>query len=135
MAGGKGNYLKQKVLDHVLGGADYARAATVYIALFISSPSSSGGGTEVSGGGYARQAVTNDATNWPGATTGGVKNNGTIIDFGTATANWGTVTAGAIYDASTGGNLLYFGPLTVSKTINTDDGFKIPANGITLTET
>ena len=136
MAGGKGNALKNYVLDHVLGGPDYTRIATVYIALFTTTPTSAGGGVEVSTSGtsYARQTLTNNNTNFPAAVIG-VKSNGIIIDFGTATANWGTVVAGAIMDQLTGGNILYFGPLSVSKTINQDDGFRIPVSGLQLTET
>jgi hypothetical protein len=136
MAGGKGNTLRNAILDHVLGGPDYTRLGTVYIALFTAAPTSSGGGTEVSTSGgtnYLRYTVTNDATSWS-ATSSGVKSNLNLLDFGTAGANWGTVVAGAIMSASTSGYILYFGPLTTSKTINTGDGFRIPIGGLVLTE-
>jgi hypothetical protein len=71
------------------------------------------------------------------ATSSGVKSNVSIIDFGTATGNWGTVTAGSINSASTSGGgdyILYFGALSVSKTVNTGDGFRIPIGGLVLTE-
>jgi len=50
MAGSKSNYLEDELLDHVLGGADWARPATVYIALYTVTPGDAGGGTEVTGG-------------------------------------------------------------------------------------
>jgi len=135
MAGGKGDTLRNAILDHVLGGPDYTRLGTVYIALYTSSPTSSGGGTEVSTSGtaYARQSVTNTSGSWT-ATSAGVKSNVNLIDFGTATANWGTIVAGTIMSASSSGYILYFGPLTTSKTINTSDGFRIPIGGLVLTE-
>jgi hypothetical protein len=135
MAGGKGDTLRNAILDHVLGGPDYTRLATVYIALYTSSPTSSGGGTEVSTSStaYARQSVTNNTGSWT-ATSAGVKSNVNLIDFGTATANWGTIVAGTIMSASSSGYILYFGPLTTSKTINTSDGFRIPIGGLVLTE-
>ncbi len=136
MAGGKGNTLRNAILDHALGGPDYTRLATVYIALFTAAPTSAGGGTEVSTSGgtnYVRYALTNDGTEWATAASG-VKSNLNLIDFGTAGANWGTVVAGAIMSASTAGYILYFGPLTTSKTINTSDGFRIPIGGLVLTE-
>ena len=136
MSGGKGNTLRNAILDHVLGGPDYTRLATVYIALFTAAPTSSGGGTEVSTSGgtsYARLSVTNDTTSWS-ATSAGVKSNLNLLDFGTAGANWGTIVDGAIMSASTSGYILYFGPLTTSKTINTGDGFRIPIGGLVLTE-
>ena len=135
MAGGKGDTLRNALLDHALGGPDYTRLSTVYIALYTSSPTSSGGGTEVSTSGtaYARQSLTNDGSHWTSASSG-VKSNSTLIDFGTATGNWGTVVAGTIMSASSSGYILYFGPLTTSKTINTNDGFRIPIGGLVLTE-
>jgi hypothetical protein len=54
MPGSKSNYLENKLLDHVYGGPDYPRPATVYVALFTAAPTDSGGGTEVSGSGVSR---------------------------------------------------------------------------------
>jgi len=117
---GKSDDLENKILDHVLGGGDYTRLATVYIALFTAAPSDSGGGTEVSGGSYARVPVTNNATNWPAA-SGGAKANGTDITFPAPTANWGTIVAFAIMSASSGGVILYWGLVTPNKTVNNGD--------------
>ena len=133
MAGSKSDYLEDVLLDEVLGGADYTPPATVYLALFTAAPSDSGGGTEVSGGGYTRVAVTNNSTNWPAA-SGGSKSNGVDMTFPQATADWGTVVAFAIFDASTAGNMLYWGDLTTSKTINDGDTAKFAAGDITITE-
>ena len=49
------NYLEDAVLNHVFGGSSYTAPTTLYVALFTSAPSDTGGGTEVSGGAYARQ--------------------------------------------------------------------------------
>ena len=133
MAGSKSDYLENVLLDEVLGGADYTPPATVYLALFTAAPSDSGGGTEVSGGGYTRVAVTNNSTNFPAA-SGGSKSNGVDMTFPQATADWGTVVAFAIFDASTAGNMLYWGDLTTSKTINDGDTAKFAAGDITITE-
>ncbi|MGC9361097.1 MAG: phage tail fiber protein [Anaerolineae bacterium] len=133
MAGSKSDYLENELLDHVLGGADYTRPATVYVALFTVAPSDTGGGTEVTGGSYARAEVTNNATNWPAA-SGGVKSNGVDITFPEATADWGTVVAFAIFDAATAGNMLYWGDLTASKTINSGDTAKFNAGELSITE-
>jgi len=126
MAGSKSNYLENAILDHWLGGPDYTRPATVYVALFTDSNTQTqrdaGTVTEVSGSAYARVAVTNNSTNWPAA-SGGSKSNGTAITFPTPTGSWGTVTAFGIYDASTAGNLLAHGDLAASQT---------PASGNTV---
>jgi hypothetical protein len=120
MAGSKSNYLENAILDHVLGGGDFTRPATVYVALFTDSNTQTqrdaGTVTEVAGSAYARVAVTNNATNWPAA-SGGSKSNGTAITFPTPTGSWGTVTAFGLYDASTAGNLLYHGDLTASQAV------------------
>lgn len=133
MAGSKSNFLENKLLDHVLGGDEYKKPGTVYIALFTVAPNDAGGGTEVSGGGYARAAVVNNATNFPPASDG-VKTNGTEIVFAEATADWGTIVAFAIFDDATGGNMLYWGNLGVSKTVMAGDTAKFAVNDMEIEE-
>ena len=133
MAGSKSDYLENKLLDHVLGGADYTRPATVYVALYTVAPTDAGGGTEVSGGAYARVTVTNNATNFPAA-SGGAKSNGTEIIFPEATASWGTVVALAILDAAAAGNFLYWADLTTSKAIASGDTAKFAVGDLDIAE-
>ncbi|MEB2351860.1 MAG: hypothetical protein OZ924_10645 [Burkholderiaceae bacterium] len=133
MPGSKSDYLEGKMLDHILGGGDYVRPATVHLALYTAAPTDAGGGTEVSGGSYARAAVTNNATNWPAASAGS-KSNGTAISFPAATASWGTVVAVGIFDAPSGGNLLYWADLTTPKAIGAGDTARFPAGSIMVTE-
>jgi hypothetical protein len=125
------NYLRDKINDHVHGGGDYTRPTTTYFALMTTMPTASGGGTEASGGSYARVAVTNNSTNWP-ASSGQAKTNGTAIVWGTQTTSLGTVLGIAEYDASTGGNLLTFALLNTSVTIAAGQPFDIPAGGATF---
>ena len=54
---GFSDYLEDKVLDHVFGGTSYTAPGTLYVALFTAAPSDSGGGTECSGGSYARKSM------------------------------------------------------------------------------
>jgi hypothetical protein len=133
MAGSKSDYLENELLDHVLGNAAYSAPSTTYIALFTTAPTDAGGGTEVSGGAYARVAFANNATNWPAA-SGGTKQNGVAITYTQATADWGTVVAFAIMDALTVGNILYWGDLTASKSVENGDTAEFAINGITVTE-
>jgi len=85
----------------------------------------------VSGGSYARVAITSSLSNWAGTqaaasttvssgTSGTTSNNGSVT-FPVPTANWGTITSFGIFDAATGGNLLIYGTLTTSKTVNNGD--------------
>ena len=109
------NYAEGKILDLIFGNTSYSVPATLYCALFTVTPADDGtGGTEVTGGSYARVAVTNNTTNFPNATLGNpsVKQNGTAITFTTATADWGTVVGMGFYDASSSGNLIAWSPLT-----------------------
>jgi len=134
--GSKSNYLENEILDHVLGGGDYTRPATVYVGLWTSAlDDTSDGDTagEVSGGSYARVSVTNNSTNWPAAANG-AKSNGTAITFPQATGDWGTVTYFAILDAATSGNVLYWGQLTSSKTIENGDTASFAIGDLDITE-
>ena len=125
------DFLENKVLDHLLGATAYTAPGTVHFALYTAAPSDSGGGTEVSGGGYARVAVTNNATNWPAASAG-TKRNANTITFPEATANWGTIVAIAILDAATGGNLLFWTTIT-SRSVVTGDIPRFNAQGVSIT--
>ena len=129
----KSDFLELELLDHVLGGAAYSAPATVYVGLHTSNPGEDDSGTEVTGGSYARVAVTNNATNWPAAAAG-AKSNGTAITFPQATASWGTVTHFGIYDAATDGNLLYYGALGASNAVDTGDTPSFPAGDLDVTE-
>ena len=100
-----------------------------YVALFTTATTDAGGGTEVSGGGYARQLV--GLSEASGA--GGLTSNAADIIFPTATADWGTVTHIAIMDAATGGNMIMHSPLDASKTIAVGDTFKINATELVCT--
>lgn len=125
------DYLENKIIDWLLRAQTFTAPATVYVGLLTAAPSDTGGGTEVSGGSYARVAVTSGLTAWAGtqaaasttASTGtsGTTSNNATITFPAPTANWGTVTSFGVYDASTAGNLLFYANLTTSKTINNGD--------------
>lgn len=105
--------------------------ATLYMALFTAAPTDAGGGTEVTGGSYARVAITSALANWAGtqaaastvASSGtiGTTSNNAAVTFPAPTAAWGVVTSSGVFDALTGGNLLIYGNLSTSKTINNGD--------------
>ena len=121
------NYLENALVNAVLRGTNYTSPSAVYLALFTSDPTDAGTGTEVSGGAYARKAITF------GAPSDGVAVSSADVLFPVATASWGTITHIGIYDALTGGNLLFHGVLTNSKTIAADDQLKIAAGDVSIT--
>lgn len=130
---GMSDYLENKVLDHILGATAYTPPSKVYLALYTATPSDAGGGTEVTGGDYARCEITNNTSNWPNAASGS-KSSGAAFTFATATASWGTITHWALFDALNDGNMLYWNQLTASKPIDTGDTAQFAAGKITVTQ-
>jgi hypothetical protein len=131
LAGAFTDYLENKLVDSLFRAQTFTPPATLYVGLDTGSCTEAGGGTEVTGGSYARVAVTSALANWAGTqsagstvassgTTGTTSNNGTIT-FPTPTANWGSVLSFRIWDASTAGNAWLCQTLTVGKTINNGD--------------
>ena len=135
------DFLENKLIDwffraQAIGITGASAAAgtgptSLYYGLFTAAPSDTGGGTEVSGGSYARVTVASSLANYAGTQssgstvassgTGGLTSNNGTITFPAPTANWGSVTHFGVFDASSGGNLLIHGALTVAKTINNGD--------------
>lgn len=127
-------YISNALNDHVHGGPDYARPATLYFSLHTGAVGTTGA-NECTGTGYARTAVTNNATNFPAAVAG-AKSNGTLIQFATPGAGgWGLVTNFGYWDASTGGNFINGNALAVSKTINQGDDVEFPIGDLDLSMT
>jgi hypothetical protein len=121
------NYLENALINVTLRATSYTAPTTVYVSLWTSDPTDAGSGTEVSGGSYARTAVTF------GAPSNGVTLNSADVTFPTATASWGTVGWIGINDAATSGNLLYHTPLDTAKTIDSGDIFKITTGNLSVT--
>jgi hypothetical protein len=126
MANNLTDYLENKLLDHAFGKAAYTMPTTVYVGLFTAAPGEAAGGTEVTGGAYVRKAI---AVNVAAA---GATTNSAEMLWDVATANWGTLTHLAIFDAATAGNMLWYGPLAATKVINNTDQFKLPAASVTV---
>jgi hypothetical protein len=121
------NYLEDALINATLRNTSYTSPSVVYLGLYTSDPTDADTGTEVTGGSYARQAITF------GAPSNGVTSNTAAIEFPQATANWGTVGWIGIEDALTGGNLLYHSPLDASKTIQSGDIFKVAIGSLSVT--
>lgn len=121
------NYLENGLVDFIFRAQSLTIPATIYVGLFTAAPSDSGGGTEVTGGQYARAAITRSLAAWAGTQsagstttstgTGGLTSNNTAITFTTPTAGWGTITHFGVFTNQTGGDLLFHGSLSVPQTI------------------
>lgn len=121
------NYLETALINATLRNTAYTSPSVIYVGLYTSDPTDANTGTEVSGGSYARTAVTF------GAPSNGTATNNAAVEFPQATANWGTVGWIGILDAASGGNLMYHTALDVSKPIDTGDIFKISSGNLSVT--
>ena len=121
------NYLENALINATLRNTAYSSPATVYVGLHTADPTDAGSGTEVSGGSYARTAVTF------GAPSNGVSTNSADVEFPQASGTWGTITHIGIWDASSTGNLLYHTALDASKAISSGDIFKIASGNLSVT--
>ena len=100
------DYLENAVLNYVFRNTGTPTSTSVYLGLFTVAPTDAGGGTEVSGSGYARQVTVFDAS------SGGAITNTAAESFTATGGAFGTVVAVGIFDASTGGNLIAWDGIT-----------------------
>ena len=125
------DYAEDKILNRMLNAqsdTEWPVISDVFIALFTSATTDAGGGTEVTGGSYARKQVTAGFT-----VVNGVASNTADLAFITATASWGTISHWAAYDAVSAGNLLFHAPMTESRTIESGGEPKFVAGELKVT--
>lgn len=127
------DYTENLVLTWLFTTSSATRPTAWYVGLFTAAPSDTGGGTEVTGNGYARKATGTMSVSGTAPTTA---TNNSAIEFDAASGgNWGTIGWAAVFDASTGGNMLAWAALTTDRTINDGDVFRIPAGSLDVTLT
>lgn len=121
------DYLESALLGLVIHGTSYTPPSTIYLALYTSPTTDAGGGTEVTGGSYARQAITFSAV------SSGSTSNTAVATFPNMPA--GTVTHGALTDSATsgGGNFLFHGPFSVPKVVGAGDSLTMEIGDIVAT--
>lgn len=135
------DFAENKIVDATLRAQAIGTPVTWYVALYTTCPTDSTAGTEVTGGAYARVAVTAGMAAFSGTQggastiassgTGGTVSNNAAITFPTPTVTWGTVVCWAFTDAATAGNIWIYSALTVNKTINTGDAVSFAAAAAT----
>lgn len=136
--GNKSQYLKNAQLNWLKGTTYPAAPANTYVALLTTAPTddTGTGAVEVSGGSYARAAIA--SSGWSAISGGGgtgaeqISNSGSV-SFPTPTANWGTVVAIGLYDASSAGNLLYWNTIS-STVINSGTSVSFAAAALVITD-
>lgn len=131
------NYLENKVLDHVLKNTAYTQPSGLYLALFNNTSTNAAANLEAgtltdevstSGTAYTRKSVAFAAA------SGGTSATSATVTFDAATASWGTITHVAVMDGGTAGagNVLFWGAVTTSKTIDTGDTFQVTSGNLTI---
>ena len=130
----KADAWRSAIIDSLLGNQSLTLpGATLYLALYTVAPTEDGGGTEVTGGSYARVSVTNDLTTFPAA-VGGSKANGITLSFPTPTAPWGDVEAWGLHDHATNDSLVLWDLLDDTVTIDTSDTVQFAAGDLSFDE-
>ena len=123
------DFTESLVLTWLLTNGSATRPTAWYVGLFTAAPSDTGGGTEVSGSGYARVATGTIS----GSGTATTFTNAAAIEFAAASGgNWGSVGWAGIFDASTCGNLIARSALSTARTINAGDVLRIPAGSLRI---
>ena len=115
--------MERMLLDHVFGGVATVLPATLHVALSTAIFNAVTPGLEVTGGSYTRAAIARNQTNFPLATSGNPSSMtlAVALGFPTATASWGTIASIYVYNATTAGDWLYGGDLTVNKAVASGD--------------
>lgn len=117
------NYAEAEILQWLMTDETVTRPTAWYVALYSAAPSDAGGGTELSGSGYARQSVDFG--------TAGTTSQADVT-FTASGGNWANATHMGIFDAATSGNLLWHKALPVAKQIDDGDSIVFPAGDIDL---
>jgi len=131
MAGTLSTALNNKLLDHIFKTTSFSVPTNIYVALYSVAPTAAGGGTELTGDGYAR--VVMDA--WDASSSAATENTNAITYAAASGTNWLEAVAYGLFDALTGGNFLGWGDLTVSKTVTVGDTAEFAAGAIDVTIT
>lgn len=122
----KSAYLRTRIVKHILGILSFTMPTNTYVALYTTDPTVSDTGTEVTGGSYARQLVS-----W-GTESGGVVPSNAVINFTnmptTSVTHWG------LRDASSAGNLLYFGALDIAVDKLAGETFSVASGDLSIAE-
>ena len=120
-------YLENTILDLVLRGTPYTPPSAVYLALFTNNPTDANTGSEVNsvGTGYSRKQMVFSSP----SSNGAISNSNEIL-FDPATASFGKVTHLGVFDAETGGNLLIYGPVAESLTIQIGESANFPSGSV-----
>lgn len=133
MAQGKSNTQEDRVLNWLKGTTFAAAPTTLYLGLYTTAPDDTGGGVEVSGNAYARQAITFGAITNVANGPDTMSSNADILFPAASPGAWGTIVAVGLFDASSAGNMIMWATIT-NVTINATEQLKFASGNVTATE-
>jgi len=128
------DYFEAAILNWFRGTTFPVATGSVFASLHTAATADDGTGTEVSGNAYARQGITKASGSWTAPGASGNITNTAAVTFPAATpATWGTVTHGALWDASSAGNMIMHGALGASKAVGVGDVFQYAIGALSIT--
>ena len=129
MAGTISTDLSNKLLDHVFKTTPFTVPTNIYVALYSVVPTKAGGGTELTGNGYARIVM----NVWDAGAAGATENTNVITFAAASGGDWAEAVAYGLFDAITGGNFLGWGDLDTFKTVLDGDVGEFAVGAIDVT--
>ena len=117
--------LELKFLDHMLGVSSYTAPTTVYLGLSTTTGGFAEAGTGAESS-LSRQVITFSAPSNSSIV------NSALVEFPRLTGSAETVHGWGIWDAETGGNLLYYGSFPSSISLSTGDAFAVPQSSVNI---
>lgn len=132
------NYTEANVINALLRGVTFPLPTKTYVSLHTGNPGETGS-NEVTTGAFPayvrKEAEVGGAigSGWDAPTDGVSKNAKQLTYPGFDGASPVTVSHWAVYDAATGGNLLFYAPLTTARTLQSGDVFVFDINALTVT--
>lgn len=141
------NATESQVLNYLFGTTPPTRTATLAIAALTDADvptsastgqfSTSPGVEVANSNAYARVALSASDTNWTRSLVSGKWQvvNAVTITFPQATGSWGNIQYCAVCDSATydSGAVIFFGTLTVAKSISNGDTLQIAPGGLVCT--
>ena len=122
------DYLFDRQVASVLRQEVYTPPTALYVGLFTTKPALTGtGGVEVvsnANTNYARVTIPSNSSNWsePSGINRQFSNLNDVVFGVPGTQSWGTITGMGLFDAATGGNLLWVGDIGTSRPVSSGDG-------------
>jgi hypothetical protein len=117
------NYLEDELLDTLDGSGSAYSASATYLKLHTGDPGEDGTGNAATE--TTREAVTFNAS------SGGSKTSTATVEW-TLVSTTETYSHWSMWDASTGGNCLWYGALSANASVTAGDTFEITSLTLTL---